>query len=94
MNKLNKPLCGLKQAPRAWYEHLSSFLINKEFSKRKIDTTLFIKYHNSNTLIMQIYVNDIVFRAINMQLIDEFVERIKSRFKMSMVGELNYFLGL
>ena len=92
--KLNKALYGLKQAPRAWYERLSSFLINKGFSRGKIDTTLFIKNHNSNTLIVQIYVDDIVFGATNMQLVNDFVECMKSEFKMSMMGELNYFLGL
>ena len=92
--KLNKALYGLKQAPRAWYERLSSFLINKGFSRGKIDTTLFIKNHNSNTLIVQIYVDDIVFGATNMQLVNDFVECMKSEFEMSMMGELNYFLGL
>ena len=92
--KLNKALYGLKQAPRAWYERLSSFLINKGFSRGKIDTTLFIKNHNSNTLIVQIYVDDIVFGATNTLLVNEFVECMKSEFEMSMMGELNYFLGL
>ena len=41
--RLRKALHGLKQAPRAWYEHLSKFLLEKDFSRGKVDTTLFIK---------------------------------------------------
>ena len=55
---------------------------------------MFIKNHNSNTLIVQIYVDDIVFGATNMQLVNDFVECMKNEFEMSMMGELNYFLGL
>ena len=55
---------------------------------------MFIKNHNSNILIAQIYVDDIVFRAITMLFVNDFVECIKGEFEMSMMGELNYFLGL
>ena len=50
--KLSKALYGLKQAPRAWYERLSNFLLEKGFSKRKVDTTLFIKKTKNNLLIV------------------------------------------
>ena len=59
--KLRKTLYGLKQAPRAWYERLSKFLIEKGFSRGKVDTTLFIKTNGPNILIIQVYVDDIVF---------------------------------
>ena len=66
--KLKKALYGLKQAPRAWYERLSSFLINKDFVRGKVDTTLFIKHSKSNMLVVQIYVDDIIFGATNNDL--------------------------
>ena len=50
--KLSKALYGLKQAPRAWYKRLSNFLLEKGFSKRKVDTTLFIKKSNNDLLIV------------------------------------------
>ena len=63
--KLSKDLYGLKKAPRAWYERLSNFLLEKGFSKGKVDTIFFIKKSNHNLLIVQIYVDDIIFGATN-----------------------------
>ena len=92
--KLTKALYGLKQAPRAWYERLSKFLIEKEFSREKINTTLFIKIKNNDILLEQIYVNDIIFGATNESICKEFAKCMQEEFEMSMMGELNYFLGL
>ena len=66
--KLTKALHGLKQAPRAWYERLSFFLIKNNFTKGKIDTILFIKNFENNFLIVQIYVDDIIFGSTNESL--------------------------
>ena len=70
--KLSKALYGLKQAPRAWYERLSNFLLEKGFSKGKVDTTLFINKTKNDLLIIQIYVDDIIFGATNHCLCEEF----------------------
>ena len=59
--KLKKALYGLKQAPRAWYERLSKFLLEKDFSRGKVDTTLFIKRKLNDIFLVQIYVDDIIF---------------------------------
>lgn len=92
--KLKKALYGLKQAPRAWYDRLSQFLLENEFNRGKVDTTLFIKNKNNDILIVQIYVDDIIFGATNELLCKEFSNLITSEFEMSMMGELNFFLGL
>ena len=63
--KLSKVLYGLKQAPRAWYDRLSKFLNDNGFTRRKIDNTLFVKTKNHDMLIVQIYVDDIIFGATN-----------------------------
>ena len=63
--KPTKALYGLKQAPRAWYERLSKFLINNDFSQGKLDMTLFIKSEKKDLLLIQIYVDDIIFSATN-----------------------------
>ena len=63
--KLEKTLYDLKQASRAWYKRLSKFLIEKGFAKGKVDTTLFIKHKCQNILLVQIYVNDIIFGDTN-----------------------------
>ena len=60
----------------------------------KIDTTLFIKPKNNDMLIVQIHVDDIIFSAINVSLCEEFAKSMYSEFEMSMIGELNLFLGL
>ena len=59
--KLKKALYGLKQAPRAWYERLTLFLIEKGFKRGSVDKTLFILVDEKDILIVQIYVDDIVF---------------------------------
>ncbi|GKV30776.1 hypothetical protein SLEP1_g39556 [Rubroshorea leprosula] len=92
--KLSKALYGLKQAPRAWYERLSGFLIEKGFSRGRVDTTLFIKHHEKDFLIVQIYVDDIIFGATNELLCENFSKLVQGEFEMSMMGELNFFLGL
>ncbi|KAL2333662.1 hypothetical protein Fmac_014875 [Flemingia macrophylla] len=92
--KLNKALYGLKQAPRAWYDKLSSFLIENDFVRGKVDSTLFRKEFKYDFIIVQIYVDDIIFGATNEQLCKEFSSMMQDEFKMSMMGELKFFLGL
>ena len=92
--KLKKALYGLKQAPRAWYERLSKFLIEKGFRRGKVDTTLFILIENKNILLVQVYVDDIIFGSTNESLCKFFSNLMQSEFEMSMMGELNFFLGL
>nr|GEX29082.1 hypothetical protein [Tanacetum cinerariifolium] len=59
--KLKKALYGLKQAPRAWYDELSTFLLQNHFFKGTIDPTLFIRRFNDDILVVQVYVDDIIF---------------------------------
>ena len=92
--KLIKVLYGLKQVPRSWYERLRKFLIFSGFKMGKIDTILFIKTKENDMLIVQIYVDDIIFGATNVSLYEEFAKSMYSEFEMSMMGELNFFLDL
>ncbi len=84
--KLNKALYGLKQAPRAWYERLSKFLLDHEFSRGNVDTTLFLKKKNKDILVVRIYVDDIIFGATNNRLCEEFADLMQSEFEMSMMN--------
>ncbi|KAH9717278.1 hypothetical protein KPL71_021758 [Citrus sinensis] len=92
--KLSKALYGLKQAPRAWYDRLKNFLLDNDFSMGKADTTLFVKHKNQDILIVQIYVDDIIFGSTNELLCKDFSSYISQEFEMSMMGELKYFFGL
>nr|GEV25923.1 retrovirus-related Pol polyprotein from transposon TNT 1-94 [Tanacetum cinerariifolium] len=92
--KLKKALYGLKQAPRAWYDMLSSFLISQDFSKGSVDPTLLIHKNGNELLLVQIYVDDIIFAASTPELCDLFAKIMCSKFKMSMMGKILFFLGL
>ncbi|GJZ40360.1 retrovirus-related pol polyprotein from transposon TNT 1-94 [Tanacetum coccineum] len=92
--KLKKALYGLKQAPKAWYDRLKAFLIKHEYKIGMVDNTLFTKKKSSNLIIVQIYVNDIIFGSTCQDMCDEFAKIMHDEFEMSMMGELNFFLGL
>ncbi|GJZ34739.1 retrovirus-related pol polyprotein from transposon TNT 1-94 [Tanacetum coccineum] len=92
--KLKKALYGLKQASRAWYGELSKFLQQNHFNKGTIDPTLFIRRFDDDILIVQVYVDDIIFGSINPRYTQLFADLMKSRFEMSMMGEMTFFIGL
>nr|GEU65407.1 hypothetical protein [Tanacetum cinerariifolium] len=92
--RLKKALYGIKQAPRAWYDELSNFLVSKGFSKGSIDLTLFITKHGEDILLVQIYVDDIIFCSTNSKLSKRFEKLMHNKFEMSMMGELKFFLGI
>ncbi|GJZ57444.1 retrovirus-related pol polyprotein from transposon TNT 1-94 [Tanacetum coccineum] len=79
MYKLKKALYGLKQAPHAWYNMLSSFLISQDFSKGSMDPTLFIRKEGKELLLVQIYVDDIIFAASTPKLCDLFAKIMCSK---------------
>ncbi|WVZ53009.1 hypothetical protein U9M48_004002 [Paspalum notatum var. saurae] len=85
--KLRKALCGLKQAPRAWYARLKSFLLKSGFVMGSVDKTLFLLSHGGDTQIVQIYVDNIIFGGSSHALMSR-------EFEMSLMGELQFFLEL
>ncbi|GKA27990.1 retrovirus-related pol polyprotein from transposon TNT 1-94 [Tanacetum coccineum] len=92
--KLKKALYGLKQAPKAWYDRLKAFLIKHEYKMGMVDNTLFTKTRSSNLIIVQLYVDDIIFGSTCQDTCDELAKIMHDEFEMSMMGELNFFLGL
>ncbi|GJR92610.1 putative ribonuclease H-like domain-containing protein [Tanacetum coccineum] len=92
--KVIKALYGLHQAPKAWYETLSSFLMENGFRRGTIDKTLFIKKNKSDIMLVQVYVDDIIFGSTKKSMCTEFEDRMHKRFQMSSMGELTFFLGL
>ncbi|GKC01311.1 putative ribonuclease H-like domain-containing protein [Tanacetum coccineum] len=89
-----KALYGLHQAPRAWYATLSTFLLKNGYRRGTIDKTLFIKKDKHDIILVQVYVDDIIFGSTKKSWCDEFEALMKSRFQMSSMGELTFFLGL
>nr|GEX84781.1 retrovirus-related Pol polyprotein from transposon TNT 1-94 [Tanacetum cinerariifolium] len=92
--KFKKALYGLKQVPKAWYDRLKAFLIKHEYKIGMVDNTLFTKKKSSNLIIVQIYVDDIIFGSTCQDMCDEFSKIMHDEFEMSIMGELNFFLGL
>nr|KYP74206.1 Copia protein [Cajanus cajan] len=91
---LKKTFYGLKQAPRSWFEISSKFLLDNNYERGKVDNTLFVKRVGNDTILVQIYVNDIVFGATNSFLCQEFVKTMQGEFEMSMMRKLTFFLGV
>jgi len=73
VNKLKKSLYGLKQAPRAWYDRLSNFLIENDFKRGQVDTTLFRKTLEKDIPVVQIYVDDVIFGSTKASLCKKFL---------------------
>ncbi|GJX43245.1 retrovirus-related pol polyprotein from transposon TNT 1-94 [Tanacetum coccineum] len=94
MYKLKNALYGLKQAPRAWYDMLSSFFISQQFSKGAVDPILFTRHAGNHLLLVQIYVDDIIFASTNTAMCNEFANLMTTKFKMSMMGQFSFTLRL
>ncbi|GJZ00615.1 putative ribonuclease H-like domain-containing protein [Tanacetum coccineum] len=92
--KVEKALYGLHQAPRAWYETLSTYLLDNGFYRGQIDKTLFIRRHKDDILLVQVYVDDIIFGSTKNELSTEFEKLMHDKFQMSSMRELTFFLGL
>eukprot|EP00253_Pinus_taeda_P027417 PITA_27417 len=92
--RLKKALYGLKQAPRAWYYRLDKYLHQQGFSKGSADNNLYIKVENEKSLILVVYVDDIIFGNNEEAMSQSFALVMQKEFEMSLLGELTYFLGV
>ncbi|KAD5802556.1 hypothetical protein E3N88_13916 [Mikania micrantha] len=92
--KLDKALYGLHQAPRAWYAALTDHLLAHGYTRGVIDQTLFVRKDKDNLILVQIYVDDIIFGSTSSVLCKEFEAVMKKKFEMSAMGEMTFFLGL
>ncbi|GKC21204.1 putative ribonuclease H-like domain-containing protein, partial [Tanacetum coccineum] len=89
-----KALYGLHQAPRAWYATLSTFLLKSRYKRGTIEKTFFIKKDKNDIMLVQVYVDDIIFGSTKKSWCNEFEALTKSRFQFSSMGEITFFLGL
>nr|GEU95081.1 hypothetical protein [Tanacetum cinerariifolium] len=83
-----------KKASRVWYETLSTYLLDNRFHKGKIDKTLFIRRCKDDILLVQVYVDDIIFGSTKKELYNAFKKMMHEKLQMSSMGELTFFLGL
>ena len=92
--RLKKALYGLKQAPRAWYSRLVKYLQQQGFKWGSVDNNLYIKMDKGSMIIIEVYVDDIIFKSDDDRLSQQFAKDMQSEFEMSLLGELNLFLSL
>ncbi|GJV22040.1 putative ribonuclease H-like domain-containing protein [Tanacetum coccineum] len=92
--KVEKELYRLHQAPRAWYKTLSTYMLDNGFQRGTIDKTLFIKRQKGDILLVQVYVDDIIFGSTKNELCNAFEKLMHEKFQMSSMGELTFFLRL
>ncbi|GJW72829.1 putative ribonuclease H-like domain-containing protein [Tanacetum coccineum] len=86
--KVFKALYGIHQAPKAWYETLSSFLLENGFRRGTIDKTLFIMKNKGDIMLVQIYVDDIIFGSTKQSMCTEFEDCMHKRFQMSSIADI------
>jgi hypothetical protein len=92
--RLSKALYELKQVLRAWYARLKTFLLEHGYAMRSVDKTLFTLNHGTDFLLVQIYVDDIIFGGSSHSLVSSFQEKMENEFQMFMMGEQTFFLGI
>lgn len=92
--KLEKAIYGLRQAPKAWYLELSSFLIQYGFINVTFDASLFIYCHKEVVIYFLVYVDYLILIGNDSKEINAFVEKLSSRFSLKDLGKLHYFLGI
>ena len=91
---LKTALYGLKQAPRAWYDRLTQYLVSHGFTRGKADQTLFIKREDDELIVIQVYMDEIIFGSTKDELAHAFSKLMQAEFEMSMIGKLTHFLRL
>lgn len=92
--KLRKAIYGLKQAPRAWFDKFSTFLLEYGFICSTADPSMFVYYHNGQTLVLLLYVDDIILTGSDPGLFKHLIGALSSQFAMKDLGSLHYFLGI
>lgn len=91
--KLYKALYGLKQAPRAWFSRIEEYFVKDGFMKSQNEETLFLKTEHGNTLIVSVYVDDLIYTGNNLKMMEEFKKSMQKEFDMTDLGKMRYFLG-
>ncbi|XP_070018363.1 uncharacterized mitochondrial protein AtMg00810-like [Nicotiana sylvestris] len=91
---LKKALYGLKQAPRAWFDRFSLHLLYFGFKCSKADSSLFVMHCKRGTILLLLYVDDIIITGSHTALISEIIDELGKEFAMKDLGPLHLFLGI
>ena len=94
MYRLKRDLCGLKQAPRAWYNEIDTYFLKNNFQRSKSEVTLYVKKEHESIIIVCLYVDDLLFKGNDVKMMQNFKLDMMQAYEMSDLGLLNYFLGI
>lgn len=89
---LHKVFYGFKQAPRAWFTKLISYLLQQGFRACKSDTSLFVHLSKSATIYILVYVDDLIIRGSSVVLLQRFVNQFHQAFSLKDLDDLSFFL--
>ncbi|KAL0435046.1 UNVERIFIED_CONTAM: Retrovirus-related Pol polyprotein from transposon RE1 [Sesamum radiatum] len=92
--RLKKALYRLKQAPRAWYNRIDNYFMDRGFRRSLTEPTLYIKSQDNDTLIVFLYINDLIYTGNNEKMIHDFKEDMMKTFEMSDLGLMYFFLEI
>jgi Reverse transcriptase (RNA-dependent DNA polymerase) len=92
--RLKKAIYGLKQAPRAWFRRFTSFLLELDFNKSTTDPSMFVRKIDKDTLILLLYVDDIIITESSTSTVSILINTLQSEFSMKDLGNLHYFLDV
>jgi len=93
--RLHKALYGLKQAPRAWYSKIDDHLIHCGFKRSENEATLYVKKaKGGDVFVVSLYVDDLLVTGSNKAMVNQFMQEMETKFEMSDLGEMSYFLGM
>jgi hypothetical protein len=91
---LAKSLYGLRQAPRAWFDRLHTYLLHLGFRATGSDASLFVFHRDGTTAYLVVYVDDIILTASSQQLLRHIVDQLSNEFAIKDLGDLHFFLGV
>ena len=92
--KLRKAFYGLLQAPRAWNEKLNKVLSELRFERCSKEPALYRRVDKEHLLLVAVYVDDLLVTGTSLEMIDEFKKGMATKFEMSDLGKLTYYLGI
>ena len=92
--KLRKALYGLKQAPRTWYNKIETYFMSNGFERCFCEHALITKSQGGNILIVSLYMDDLIYTGNDKSMCDYFRSSMMSKFEMSDLGRMRYFLGI
>ena len=92
--RLHKAIYGFKQAPRAWYQELHTFLLSLGFVTSCTDSSLFLYSHDTTLIEFLFYVDDLIITSSDPSLVDTIIRQLDSTFSTKDLGPLSYFCGV